>query len=134
MRAANMKKIRALRYMLSDPGKIAIRIAFNTFMIIPEAPFPNITAPIYFSGSIDAIPNTYPWIMPLTTPKNNRTAKQLQKAVPGSSLPWARNGKHMVSPAARRNPTWTLNWFDRWCPYTIIITWVTDRNPFTANG
>ena len=109
IRAASMKKISALRYMLSEPGKIAMRIAFKTFMIIPEAPFPNMTAPIYFSGRIEAIPNTYPWIIPLTTPKNKRTAKQLQKAVAGSSLPWARNGKLIMSPAARRNPTCTLN-------------------------
>ena len=87
MREANMKKISALRYMLSDPGRMTIRIAFSTFIVIPEAPFPSITAPIYFSGRMDAIPNTYPWIMPLTTPKNKRTPKQLQNAVPGSSLP-----------------------------------------------
>ena len=92
------------------------RYTLSTFIMIPEAPFPNITAPIYFSGRMDAIPNTYPYIMPLTTPKNKSTAKQLQKAFPGSSFPWARNGKLIMRPAARRNPTWTLNWFERWWP------------------
>lgn len=56
--AARMKKIRAFKYMLSEPGRMAIKMIFRTFMVMPEAPFPNITAPIYFSGRIEAIPKT----------------------------------------------------------------------------
>ena len=68
------------------PGRMTVNMILVRFIMMPEAPFPTITAPTYSKGKHDASPKTWPCTIPFTPPKNIRIKKQAQKAVSGSSI------------------------------------------------
>lgn len=104
-KAATMQKISSFLKILSGPlGKNAIISILIKFMIIPLHPFPNITAPMYFSGNILASPYTYPWTIPFTAPNVKSIKKVVQNltfSFPGLS---EINGILMIKRLAIRKP------------------------------
>ena len=55
----------------------------KTPIIIPLKPFPTITAPMYFGGSIPAYPYTLACPIPAKTPKKSKIEKLVQKPASG---------------------------------------------------
>ncbi len=60
------------RFWSGAPSTIgnAIKVtALRAFVLTPQIPLPNITAPMYLKGRPAAIENTEPWAVPENAPK-----------------------------------------------------------------
>jgi hypothetical protein len=84
-------------------GRAARHIALRMLIKIPLSPFPSMTAPIYFGGSIPATPNTAAYTKPEMIPKVTIITLHMAKPKPGDEYS-AVNGNKSIRAAVMRKP------------------------------
>jgi len=80
--------------------------ARSRFTVMPQIPFPSMTAPIYSGGKAAAIMNTVPWPAPEARPRKNNTVRASAKPVPPPIL--QTRGSTSMTMAHPKKPGTTL--------------------------